>query len=145
MKKTSGFTLVEIMIVVAIIGLLAAIAIPSFMRARTNSQKSACINNLRMIESGKDQSAMDIGYTNGWGAWDATAGYVAATDDVIAFSNMVEGTTGYIKQYPLCPASTTEQQNAVQAANDYNVNAIGSNAICSIFGGTAADNHALSK
>ena len=46
MKK--GFTLVEIMIVVAIIGLLAAIAIPSFLNARTRSQTSACQNNLRL-------------------------------------------------------------------------------------------------
>jgi prepilin-type N-terminal cleavage/methylation domain-containing protein len=60
MKKTmkQGFTLVEIMIVVAIIGLLAAIAIPSFMKARTTSQANACINNLRMIEAGKEQWAL---------------------------------------------------------------------------------------
>ena len=47
--KKSGFTLVEIMIVVAIIGLLAAIAIPSFVNARTRSQQNACINNLRQV------------------------------------------------------------------------------------------------
>ena len=56
--KKSGFTLVEIMIVVAIIGLLAAIAIPSFVKARNTSQQNACINNLRQIDSGKEQAAL---------------------------------------------------------------------------------------
>jgi prepilin-type N-terminal cleavage/methylation domain-containing protein len=58
-KMKQGFTLVEIMIVVAIIGLLAAIAIPSFMKSRTTSQKNACLNNLRQIDSAKEQWAME--------------------------------------------------------------------------------------
>ena len=57
--KKQGFTLVEIMIVVAIIGLLAAIAIPSFARARTTSRQNACINNLRQVDGGKDQWAIE--------------------------------------------------------------------------------------
>ena len=57
--KKSGFTLVEIMIVVAIIGLLAAIAIPNFVKARTTSQQNACINNLRLIDSSKQQWALE--------------------------------------------------------------------------------------
>ncbi|TAN38883.1 MAG: type II secretion system protein [Verrucomicrobia bacterium] len=58
-KQKKGFTLVEIMIVVAIIGLLAAIAVPSFMNARSNSMKNSCFNNLRLIDGAKDQYALD--------------------------------------------------------------------------------------
>ena len=57
MTPRKGFTLVEIMIVVAIIALLAAIAIPSFMKSRADSRQSACVNNLRLIEHAKQQFA----------------------------------------------------------------------------------------
>jgi prepilin-type N-terminal cleavage/methylation domain-containing protein len=58
-SKKLGFTLVEIMIVVAIIGLLAAIAIPNFVKARTTSQQNACINNLRLVDASKQQWALE--------------------------------------------------------------------------------------
>ncbi len=58
-SRAAGFTLVEIMIVVAIIGLLAAIAIPNFVKARTTSQMNACINNLRQIDGAKQQWALE--------------------------------------------------------------------------------------
>lgn len=130
MKK--GFTLVEIMIVVAIIGLLAAIAIPSFMRARLTAQKNACINNLRQIEAAKDQYALEAGLTNN------------ATVD---FANIGPGATGgsYLKAWPNCPASTNSASTATKSQTatelDYTINVIGSNALCRVVPG--AGNHAL--
>ena len=60
-SKRSGFTLVEIMIVVAIIALLAAIAVPNFLRARKRSQATSTLQTLRMIDAAKDQYAIDNG------------------------------------------------------------------------------------
>ena len=64
-SRRGGFTLVEIMIVVAIIALLAAIAVPGFLRARKRSQASRIINDLRLIDSAVDQYAIETNKTSG--------------------------------------------------------------------------------
>jgi prepilin-type N-terminal cleavage/methylation domain-containing protein len=70
-KRTGGFTLVEIMIVVAIVALLAVIAVPNFLRARKRSQASRILEELRLIDSAKDQYAIEYnkkgGQTVAWG------------------------------------------------------------------------------
>ena len=87
-SRKSGFTLVEIMIVVAIIGLLAAIAIPNFVKARTTSQMNACINNLRQIDGAIQQWALEY-------KKDPTAAVTEA--DV----------TPYLKNSVVCPSGGT--------------------------------------
>ena len=64
-SKQKGFTLVEIMIVVAIIALLAAIAVPGFLRARKRSQATRILNSLRMIDSAVDQYAIETNKSSG--------------------------------------------------------------------------------
>src|SRR6202171_805208 len=64
-SKRTGFTLVEIMIVVAIIALLAAIAVPGFLRARKRSQATRILNDLRMIDSAVDQYAIETNRVTG--------------------------------------------------------------------------------
>ena len=58
-RKTKGFTLVEIMIVVLIIGILLAIAVPNFIKARETSRSRTCVGNLKQIDSAKEQYAME--------------------------------------------------------------------------------------
>ena len=64
-KNAKGFTLVEIMIVVAIIGLLAAIAVPNFVQARQTARTNSCINNLRLVDAAKEQLALETNLATG--------------------------------------------------------------------------------
>ena len=119
MKRRMGFTLVEIMIVVAIIGLLAAIAIPAFMRARDNARKSACINNIRMVEQGKDSYATEKGGTNG---------VLLLWDDICPFVKDLSNKL-------FCPAAIV----GARGVSNYSISVIGVDCRCLIIG--AAGGH----
>ncbi|MDI6773804.1 MAG: prepilin-type N-terminal cleavage/methylation domain-containing protein [Verrucomicrobiota bacterium] len=88
--KKRGFTLVEIMIVVAIIALLTAIAIPAFLQYRKDARRGLCVNNLRLIDHAKEVLAIKLDWTNG-----QIIGQSAGANDATAWSNLdpyIDGT-----------------------------------------------------
>ena len=107
-NNKQGFTLVEIMIVVMIIGLLAAIAIPGFQKAREASQENACVNNLRVIEGAKDQYAIENNVGTG------------ATPPL----GQLYGDSNFVKKTPNCPAG-----------GNYTIGAVGTDPTCSVYDG----------
>ena len=104
-----GFTLLEILIVVAVLGILVGMAFPNFIKSRNNAQKQVCIENLSQIESAKQIWGVEGGKHEGDPATDA---------DLFGF-------TRYMKQKPLCPGGGT-----------YDLTVIGANARCTVPGHT---------
>ena len=82
-KAKCGFTLVEVMVVVAVIGVLSTIVYPAYAKARETAMRNTCINSLRMISNAKDTYAMD-------------------NNNVVPV--MAELVTSYIAKSPVCPA-----------------------------------------
>ena len=109
-RHKKGFTLVEIMIVVAIIALLAAIAVPNFVQARNAARSGNCINNLRIVDSAKEQYAIENNIASGG---TCTSGNI----------------TPYLKNnaMPACPGTSTA----------YTVNNIGTLPTCALSGSSS--------
>lgn len=115
-KATNAFTLIEIMIVVLIIGILLAIAVPNFVRARETSRAKACVANLKTIDGAVQQFAMTHNVQNGSGI--GALGLQGLMDE------------GFLKTLPACPSSGT-----------YAFTTINSSPTCSV-GGTVGDSQA---
>lgn len=108
-SQQRGFTIVEIMIVVAVIGILASVAIPSFVKARSTAQQNSCIENLQKIEGAKQLWATEER---------KNIGATPTASDLV-------GPASYLKRTPECPAGGT-----------YDFNCIGTNATCTVTGHT---------
>ncbi len=115
MKMKKGFTLVEIMIVVAIIGIIIAIAVPAFLRARENSRGRACQENLSKIDGSKEQYALEFKLSNG--------GTVSKDDLITPPGSSAAEKAGYLKSWPECPAA---------GAGAYTIGIIGEDPQCII-------------
>lgn len=106
-QGTGGFTLLEIMIVIMVISILIAVAVPNFINARSSGRLKACISNLKQIESAKEQYALENSINNG---------------EPVDWSNLIPT---YVREQPVCPAG-----------GDYDLKVIGITATCSFEGHT---------
>lgn len=110
-----GFTLVEIMIVVAIIGIVIAIAVPAFLRAREQSRATACQENLAKIDGSKEQWALEKKKAHG------TAVTMA---ELLDPDSTAQAGDGYLKTEPFCPAANNVA---------YTVNSVGTDPACPVY------------
>ncbi len=107
LRRRGGFTLIEILIVVAIVGILVGVAIPAFMKSRTQARKQVCIENLSQIENAKQIWGVENGKKDG---------------DIPSETDLI-GPNLYMKVMPSCPG-----------AGVYDLGAIGRNATCTLEG-----------
>jgi type II secretory pathway pseudopilin PulG len=117
-SRRSSFTMVEIMIVVATIGLLATMAIPNYVKARATSQKNACINNLRQLDGAVQQWGME---------------FKKAGTDTVTLSDA----TPYLKNSMIC------QSGGTTITDSYSVTDVQTPPTCISLGGKAANGHIL--
>ena len=102
-RRRAGFTLIEILIVVAIMGIILGVALPAFLKSRNQARKQVCIENISQIESAKQQWGLENGKKDGDAPVDAD----------------IFGDNAYIKKKPNCPGGGT-----------YDLKSIGTIATC---------------
>jgi len=103
LTRSTGFTLVEVMIVVSIIGLIASIAVPGMIRARARAQENTCMDNLRLLDGAKQQWALE------------TKAASTATPTALQIEPYVGRAAGKL---PLCPADATQTFATSYTLND---------------------------